>query len=166
MKILTLLILVLGISVVSVSSQTKAESPEFTLPNGFGGHSEGNGETKLFLGKRHHFHVESHGFDQGAGTFRLDQNVTFQGQPSRRRTWMLKTVSPNHYAGTLSDAEGRVTGLTKGTVLLIKYRVKGPLIVHQILKLMPDGKTIDNKGKITFLGIPVGHLHETITRKD
>jgi hypothetical protein len=38
--------------------------------------------------------------------------------------------------------------------------------MHQTLELMPDGKTIDNVGKITLLGIPVGRLHETITRKD
>ncbi len=72
----------------------------------------------------------------------------------------------NHYTATLSDAAGPVTGLTNGSRLLLEYRVKGPLILHQTLKLMPDGKTIDNVGKITFLGITVGHLHETITRKD
>ena len=31
---------------------------------------------------------------------------------------------------------------------------------------MPDGKTIDNVGVITLFGIPIGHLHETITRRD
>ncbi len=104
--------------------------------------------------------------DQADGTFRLDQTVTFQSQPSQERSWILKTIRQNHYTGTLSDAAGRVTGLTNGSRLLLEYRVKGPLIMHQTLELMPDGKTIDNVGKITFLGIPVGHLHETITRKD
>jgi hypothetical protein len=37
--------------------------------------------------------------------------------------------------------------------------------MHQELQLMPDGKTIDNVGTITLLGIPLGHLHETITRR-
>ena len=100
------------------------------------------------------------------GTFRLDQTVTFQGQPSQERSWILKTIRQNHYTATLSDAAGPVTGLTNGSRLLLKYRVKGPLIMHQTLELMPDGKTIDNVGKITFLGVTVGHLHETITRKD
>lgn len=166
MKISMLLVLVLCISVVSVSSQAKEESLEFTLHNGFIGHSEGSGTLKLFFGKRRHFHVESHGYDQADGTFRLDQRVTFEGQPSEERTWILKTIRQNHYTGTLSDAAGRVTGLTNGSRLRLKYRVKGPLIMHQTLELMPDGKTIDNVGKITFLGIPVGHLHETILRKD
>ncbi len=166
MKILAILILFLGVSVVSVSAQAKDASLEFTPHNGFSGRSEGDGTLKLFLGKRRHYHVESHGFDQADGTFRLDQNVTFEGKPSQQRFWIIKTVRQNHYTGTLSDAAGRVTGLTNGSRLRLKYRVKGPLIMHQTLVLMPDGKIIDNTGKITFLGIPVGHLREKITRKD
>ncbi len=161
-----LLVLVLCISVFSVPAQAEEKLLEFTPHQGFSDHSEGNGTLRLFLGKRRLFHVESHGYDQTDGTFRLDQTVTFQGQPSKERFWLLKTVSQNHFTGTLSDASGPVTGLTNGSRLQLKYRVKGPLIMHQTLKLMPDGKTIDNVGKVTFLGIPVGRLHETITRKD
>ncbi len=166
MKVLALMVLVLCFSVVSVSSQTKEESSEFTPHNGFGGQSEGNGKLKLFFGKRRSFHVESHGYDQADGTFRLDQTVTFEGQPSKERYWILKHISQNHFTGTLSDAAGRVTGSTNGSRLRLKYRLKGPLVMHQTLELMPDGKTIDNAGKITLLGITVGRLHETIKRKD
>ncbi len=167
MKTLAILILVLCASVVSVLSQTKEASSEFTPQNGFSGRSEGNGKLKLFLSKRRDFHVESNGYDQPDGTFRLDQTVTFQGKASQQRFWILKPDGKkNHFTGTLSDAAGRVTGQTDGSVLKLKYRVKGPLIMHQTLKLMPDGKIIDNVGKVTFLGIPVGYLHETIMRKD
>jgi len=166
MKILALLVLVLCISVVSVSSRAEDGALEFTPHNGFSGHSEGNGMLRLFLGKQRLFHVESHGYHQADGTFRLDQTVTFQGQPSQKRSWILKTIRQNHYTATLSDAAGSVTGLTKGSRLLLEYRIKGPLIMHQTLELMPDGKTIDNVGKITLIGIPVGRLHETITRQD
>ena len=82
MKILALLVFVLCISVVSVSSQAKEGSLEFTPHNGFSGHSEGNGKLRLFFGKQRLFHVESHGYDQADSTFRLDQTVTFEGQPS------------------------------------------------------------------------------------
>lgn len=167
MKILALLFFVLCISVAGVSAQAKeGSSLEFTLQNGFSGHSEGDGKLGLFFGKERRLHVESHGYDQADGTFRLDQTVTFEGQPSQKRFWILKTNGQNHFTGTLSDAAGTVTGLTNGSRLRLKYRIKGPLIMHQTLELMPDGKTIDNVGKITLLGIPVGHLHETITRKD
>ncbi len=167
MKILALLVLVLCISVAGVSAQTKeGSSVEFTPQNGFGGQSEGEGKLRLFFGKQRLFHVESHGYDQADGTFRLDQTVTFKGQPSQARFWILKTSGQNHFTGSLTDAAGPVTGHTNGSRLQLKYRVKGPLIMHQTLELMSDGKTIDNVGKITLLGITVGHLHETITRKD
>jgi hypothetical protein len=37
--------------------------------------------------------------------------------------------------------------------------------MHQELELSADGKTIDNIGVIKLLGIPIGRLQETITRK-
>jgi hypothetical protein len=166
MKFSALLALVLCISVVSASSWADERPMEFTPHNGFYGRSEGNGILRLFLGRPRPFHVESHGYDQADGTFRIDQTVTFQGQPSHERSWLLKTIRQNHYTATLSDAAGPVTGFTNGSRLLLEYRAKGPLIMHQTLELMPDGKTIDNVGRITLLGIPVGRLHETITRKD
>ncbi|MEP6947224.1 MAG: DUF3833 family protein [Acidobacteriota bacterium] len=166
MRVFALLVMILCISVVSVFSQASDRSPEFTLRNGFSGLSEGNGALKMFFGSERIFHVESQGFDQPDGIFRLEQTVTFKGKPSQHRTWLLKSTGQAHYAGSLSDAAGSVSGSSKGSRLQLHYRASGPFIMHQTLVLMPDGKTIDNVGKITFLGITVGHLHETITRKD
>ncbi len=139
---------------------------EFTPQNGFGGLSYGDGSLKLLFKKPINFHVESKGYEQSDGTLRLDQTITFQGQEPQKRHWIIKTVSPNKYTGTLSDANGKVKGQTKGSRLTLKYRIKGPLFMHQTLDLLPDGKTIDNVGKITVFGIPIGTLHETIIRKD
>ena len=141
------------------------QSLEFTPQNGFGGESEGQGSLKLFLGKPRAFYVTSRGSEQSDGTFRLDQTVTFQGEAPQQRFWILSTTSHNRYSATLSDAAGPVEGLTSGSHLSLRYRASGPLIMHQELELSPDGKTIDNIGVITLLGIPVGHLHEAITRK-
>ncbi|MEO8366451.1 MAG: DUF3833 family protein [Pseudoxanthomonas sp.] len=139
---------------------------KFTPQAGFGGESEGNGTLKLFLGKPRPFHVVSHGTEQSDGSFRLEQRVAFEGKPPQDRVWILTTVSPDHYSATLSDASGPATGFTSGSRLCLRYRVKGPLVMHQELQLMSDGKTIDNVGVITLLGIPIGRLHETIERKD
>lgn len=150
--------------IVGRPSFAAEEHLEFTPQIGFGGKSEGNGSLKLLLGKPRPFHVESHGSAQTDGTFRLEQRITSQGQSARDRVWIITTVTPNHYSGRLSDAPGQVTGSTSGPRLFLQYRAKGPLVMHQDLELMPDGKTIDNVGTITLFGIPVGHLHETITR--
>lgn len=141
------------------------QSLEFTPQNGFGGESQGQGSLKLFFGKPQPFHVKSHGAQQSDGTFRLDQTVTFEGKAPQERFWILSTTSPNHYSATLSDAAGPVKGVTSGPNLFLQYRIKGPLVMHQELRLAPDGRTIDNNGVITLLGVSVGHLHETITRK-
>ena len=135
----------------------------FTPKAGFAGASEGNGTLKLLFGKSRPYHVQSFGRVLANGTFRLDQTVLFRGKPPRHRHWILTTVQPGEYTGTLSDAAGTVTGHTDSSRLTFRYRLKGPLIMHQTLEMTPDG-TIDNVGRITLLGIPVGHLQETIVR--
>ena len=161
-------LLVLALVTVMASNPLRAQGPppEFTPRNGFSGHSEGNGSLRLLLGRPRFFHVDSYGSDRRDGTFQLDQTITLQhGRPQNRR-WVMATIGPGQYTATLSDGAGTVTGRTDGNRLFLQYRYKGPLIVHQELELMPDGKTIDNVARMTLLGIPVGRLHETIIRKE
>ncbi|MEO9079587.1 MAG: DUF3833 family protein [Rhodanobacter sp.] len=163
MKMVTLLLaslVLLGSSAFSMDQAKVSLTPQV----GFGGASEGTGTLKLFFQKARPYHVDSHGRLLMDGTFRLDQTVLFQGKPPRHRHWILTTVRPGRYTGTLSDAAGMVTGYTEGSRLMLRYRLKGPLVMHQTLEIMPDG-TIDNVGRITLLGIPVGHLQETILRE-
>ena len=161
MPFLTLILVALLIPGLSFA----AEQPQFTPQAGFGGASEGNGTLTLLLGRTQSFHVASLGTDQSNGSFRLEQRIAFQGKPPQDRVWILIAVSPDRYSGSLSDASGPVTGFTSGSRLSLRYRLKGPLVMHQELQLMPDGKIIDNVGVITVLGIPVGRLRETIKRR-
>jgi hypothetical protein len=141
------------------------DSIEFTPRNGFSGKSEGNGTLRLMFGKPREFNVISFGKGQSDGSCRLDHTITFQGKPPQKRFWILKDANNNNYSATLSDASGQVKGITTGSRLSLKYRVKGPLMMHQELELSADGKTIDNIGVIKLLGIPIGRLYEVITRK-
>lgn len=161
MKIITVLLM----GLLTLPAFAMAQTPTtFTAQAGFGGASEGTGTLKLLFGKPRPYHVESDGRLLDDGTFRLDQTVMFEGKPTTHRHWLLTTAKPNEYTGTLSDAAGKVTGRTDGPRLTLRYRVKGPLVMHQTLVMKPNG-TIDNVGRITLLGIPVGHLQETIVRK-
>ena len=165
MKVVRLLVLAIVASMAgSVSAQ--GPQPEFSPRNGLGGRSEGNGTLQLFLCKPRPYHVESRGYDLQDGTFRLDQTVMMQGKQPRTRCWNIRTVGPHRYAGTLSDAAGPVTARSDGNCLFLRYRLRGPLVMHQTLRRMPDGRTIANTGRITLLGIPVGRLQETIIRKN
>ena len=164
-NLLALLFLFLATSAATARLSAAEQPLVFTPQNGFSGASEGQGSLKLLLGKPRPFHVESRGSEQSDGTFRLDQTVTFQGEAPKTRFWIMSTTTPNHYSATLSDAAGPVQGVTDGSTLSLHYRIKGPLVMHQALTLAPDGQTIDNVGVIRLLGVPVGHLRETITRK-
>lgn len=143
-----------------------AEKPlKFTPQNGFSGDSEGNGTLTWMFGEPRSFHVESRGWAQADGAFRLEQSIQFQGEQPATRAWVITQLRPNHYSATLTDASGPVTAVTAGRLLSLRYRVKGPLFVKQELTLSPDGSTIDNVGVISLFGFPVGHLKETIVRK-
>lgn len=159
--------LLIGVLLAQIGAlPAHAQQRLFTPENGFSGSSEGHGSLKLFFGPRRAFHVRSHGQGESDGSFTLEQTIAFEWQNPKTRSWTIREVTPLHYAATLSDAAGAVSGHASGQRLFLKYRVKGPFVMHQTLELMPDGKTIDNVGRITLLGIPVGFLHETIRRVD
>lgn len=141
-----------------------AQQTLFTPENGLSGMSEGDGSLRILLGQRRAFDVRSHGQSEPDGSFTLKQDVAFEGQESHTRLWTIRQVAPLHYTGTLSDAAGTVSGQTSGQRLSLRYRIKGPFVMHQVLELMPDGKTIDNVGRIKLFGIPVGCMRETIRR--
>lgn len=158
------LLMILPLAAAMAGSSAIAQ--EFTPSNGFIGRSEGNGTLRFLLGRPRPFHVESNGFFRPDGTMQLDQTIAAQGRKPHDRTFVISDLGSNRYSGTLTDAAGPVTLQTDGNVLFLRYRAKGPLVVHQTLVLGPDGRTIDNVGRITLLGIPVGRLQETILRKD
>ncbi len=158
--------LAIGLLLTCLNASANELSGSFTPQQLFAGDSDGNGSLKMLFGKPKPFHVKSRGQLQPGGSFRLDQTITFEGETPKDRTWILENATPGTYAGTLSDAPGKVSGRNEGNRLILRYRIKGPLLMQQTLELMADGKTIDNAGKITLLGLPIGKLHETIIRNE
>lgn len=143
-----------------------AQAPvEFTPSAGFGGASDGRGTLKFVFRKPRAFQVTSHGAEQSDGTFRLDQTITFAGEAPQSRFWVMTPTAEDRYAATLSDAAGPVKVTVSGSRLSLRYRVKGPVFMHQELVLSADGGTIDNVGVVRLFGIPIGRLRETITRR-
>lgn len=158
------LLLALCIGATTVPAYAAETAPAFTPEAGFDGSSHGNGTLRLLLGRERPFHVDSVGAAADDGSFHLDQVVAFEGKAPQRRAWVIRRVAPRRYAGTLTDASGPVRGETDGSTLQLRYRVRSLLVMHQTLTLAPDGRTIDNLGRVSLLGIPVGRLHETIVR--
>lgn len=150
------------IALATFTTGSSAQSTDLTPRRAFSGHSEGQGTLKFLFGSARTFHVVSDGHDQTDGGFRLDQSVTFAGEPAQTRFWIVHNADGNPFTATLSDASGLVTGHVNGSRMQLSYRIKGPLVMQQTLKLSADGATVDNEGRITALGIPIGYLHETI----
>ena len=160
-----LCIALLAAATVACPLATAQAPVEFTPSAGFGGESEGRGTLKFFFRKPRAFHVTSRGAEQSDGTFRLDQTITFAGEPPQSRFWVMTRSAAHRYAATLSDAAGPVEATVSGPRLSLHYRVKGPVFMHQELVLSADRRTIDNVGVVRLLGIPIGRLQETITRE-
>ena len=161
--VLGLLTLCLGACAPTVTPN--AAHLTFDPVSAFAGRSHGDGTLEVIFQPPQPFHVESRGFTQADGTFRLEQTVQFTGKPPQKRHWLLTRVSPTGYAGTLSDAGGPVEGQVVGPQFKLEYALPGGLTMHQTLTLEPGGKVIDNVGRITFWGVQIGYLHETIERK-
>jgi hypothetical protein len=129
----------------------------------FGAPSEGKGTLRLGMGKARSFHVTSSGVSHD-GHVRLLQEVQFDGGKATTREWDLATSGPDHYVGTLTGAAGPVDAHVQGRRLSLRYPLNHHgLAMHQTLDLAADGRTIDNRATVRFLGVPIGWLRETIT---
>ena len=110
------------------------------------------------------FHVEGRGVTQADGTFRLDQTVTFDGQPPKRRTWLMRPVGPHDYRATLTDASGEVKGEAYGPLFHLRYRYSSIARMEQWLYLQADGRTVLNEATVTVAGLVVARLSERISQ--
>jgi hypothetical protein len=118
----------------------------------FGARSEGNGTLQLGLGKARPFHVTSSGVSRD-GHVRLHQEVQFDGKKATTRDWDLSASGPDHYVGTLTDAAGPVDAHVQGRRLSLHYRLNDHgLAMYQTLDLAADGRTIDTRATVRFLG--------------
>lgn len=163
MRLLLAAFLILGLTLGP--APTRAEQPAASDPRTlFAGPSTGKGTLRLGLGRERAFRVQSQGRMLPDGSFRLDQVMKFEGEPPRTRHWIIRSSGHGRFVFTLSDAAGPgVASIEKGRFLL-RYPLGNGLTMQQVLEPDADGRSIDNRGSIRWLGIPVGQLVETIER--
>jgi hypothetical protein len=150
-------------ALLAASSMARAAPPTAVDPASlFEGRSEGRGTLTLGFGRPRPYTVENRGHRDADGTFRLDQVVRFEGEAPQPRHWVIRNDGEGRYTFTLSDAAGPGIATTDGRSLRLRYAPRHGLRMHQMLSRNADG-TIANAGTVRMLGIPVGHLSETIT---
>lgn len=96
----------------------------------------------------------------------LEQVVNEGDKPARTRTWRIREVSPGHYAGTLSDAVGPVTGEQVGGRLHLAFTGTDGYGYQQWLTFASDGRSAHNVLQVRKFGVVVANLDETIRKLD
>ena len=144
-----------------------AQTPQLTPEVFFAGHARSWGVLETRSGAPSKtFHVESRGRSEPDGSFRLDQTITFDGEPSRVRFWRLRRTGSHGYVASLSDASGDVVGEAYGPLFHLRYALKSPFggKMEQWMYLQADGRTVLNEAIIRVAGVTVARLSERISR--
>jgi hypothetical protein len=142
----------------------QAAAPPFKVSEFFTGRLHGEGVLEVMMSGSRSVRVTSVGRKARDGSIILDQEVREEGKPPRTRSWRLRETAPGRYAGTLSDAEGPVTGIVKGNRLHLSFRMRGDMDVDQWLTLAPGGRSARNVLRVRKMGLTVAAMDETIRK--
>ena len=113
-------------------------------------------------------HVEGFGQVMPDGSFRLEQNVTFDQDKPEMRAWVMQRPDAHRYTATLTDAAGAVDAQAYGDLFPLRYPMKTPFggRMEQWMHLQPDGRTVINVATVRVFGVIVARLSERITHDD
>ena len=132
----------------------------------FVGRTEGSGTAQVMMSGTHKVRDRSRGRMDASGALLLEQVVEEEGKPARNRRWRLVRSGPNRIGGTISDAQGPVTGDISGNVLHLKYKSSEGPYVEQWITLHAGGRTATNRMVFKKFGMKVATVQTTIRRVD
>jgi hypothetical protein len=143
-----------------------ATAADFDPLRFFAGRTQGQGELKVVLRSRVPIAVRGTGRVDADGALVLDQVVTEGDKPPRNRRWHLRRIAPGRYQGTLTDAQGLVTGEVDGARLHLAFTSDKGFKVQQWLVLADDGRSATNRLEARRFGVTVATLDERIVKID
>jgi hypothetical protein len=151
---------------LAAASAAPAAEPKLDMLAFFSGHTHADNVIKIALHGPHKLVVDSIGGRNKEGQFVLIDTVQEEGKPTRKRTWVMHPDGPNHFTGSLSDANGPVDVAVSGNSASIRYVMKeGGLKVQQDLQLRSDG-TLSNHVIAKKFGLKFAQVDGTIRRAD
>lgn len=164
--VLALSLLAASPAAPAVAHPATIAAPAVTPLTFFEGRSNSIGQMRVIFDAPRTVRAESNGILAADGALTLTQQIDEQGKPPRTRIFRLRQMAPGRYAGTLSDASGPVTGEGSGNRLRLRYRMAGGLRVDQRLTLSPDRRAIRSRINVYRMGMLVGSVRETISRRE
>ena len=151
---------------LALASAAPAAEAKLDMLAFFSGHTHADNLIKIALHGPHKLIVDSIGGRNKEGQFVLIDTVQEEGKPTRKRTWVMHPDGPNHFTGSLSDANGPVDVTVSGNSASIRYVMKeGGLKVQQDLQLRSDG-TLSNHVIAKKFGLKFAQVDGTIRKLD
>ena len=162
MRLTAIAILIAATAVAAhADPETKLDMTDF-----FTGKTHADNVIKIALHSPHKLTVDSVGGRNKDGDFILIDNVQEEGKPARKRTWAMRSVGPNHFTGSLSDAVGPVDIQVAGSSATIRYVMReGNMKIEQRLTLQPNG-TLSNQVVARKFGMKFATVQGTIRKLD
>jgi hypothetical protein len=153
-----------GCASIPVPQGLAASSPVFDPLIFFAGRTEGRGNLRKILSSPTPVIVHGSGSVDQSGTLVLEQEVLEGVKPLRKRSWHIRLIGQNIYAGSLSDASGPVKISVEGNRMHISFTMDGGFPVDQYIFLAADGRSAKNIMLVHKLGIRVAVLDEKIIK--
>ena len=151
---------------LALTTAAPAAEPRLDMLAFFTGRTHGDNVIKIALHGPHKLIVDSIGGRNKEGQFVLIDTVQEEGKPVRKRTWVMHPDGPNHFTGSLSDANGPVDVTVRGNSASIRYVMKeGGLKVEQQLAFQRDG-TLSNHVVAKKFGLKFAQVDGTIRKLD
>jgi len=141
-----------------------APAPHFGAIAFFAGQTEGRATLRVIRRQPKAVAVHGMGVVGSDGSLVLDQLVEETGRPPKKRQWRIRETTLDHYAGTLTDSPGGVTGVAQGDRLVLRFTMKGGYRAKQFLTLHPDGQSAHNVMVVRKMGMTVAVLDEIIRK--
>jgi len=157
----------IALVLLASSAPAASDPPKLDMTGFFTGKSHAENVIKIAFHGPHKLIVDSVGGRNKEGEFVLIDTVREEGKPERTRTWVRRQVSPDHFTGVLSDADGPVDVILRGGSATISYMMKdGHLKIVQQVELQGDGKTLSNHVIAKKFGLTFAHVDGTIRKLD
>jgi hypothetical protein len=130
----------------------------------FVGGTVSTGTANILMNGTHAVRDHGRGRIERGNVLVLEQVVEEQGRPPRARTWRLTRRADNRITGTITGAQGPVTGDARGNVIHLNYQSSEGPMVEQWITLDPGRRTARNRMVFTRMGVTVATV-ETLIRK-